>query len=167
MVVSPRPAIAMSGDEVYAFLGEQRSATIATIGPSGQPHLVAMWFAVVGDELWIETKAKSQKAVNLLRDDRVTLLVEAGYTYDSLRGVSLECRAIVSNDAGDLWRVGVSLFERYVGPYADELAPAVEAMIYNRVAVRLDVIRTRSWDHRKLGLAPIALGGTTARSLTL
>jgi len=28
--------------------------------------------------------------------------------------------------------------------------------------VRFDPERTRSWDHRKLGLDPIPLGGTTA-----
>jgi hypothetical protein len=28
--------------------------------------------------------------------------------------------------------------------------------------VRVDVERVRSWDHRKLGLDPIPVGGTTA-----
>ena len=35
-------------------------------------------------------------------------------------------------------------------------------MARNRVVVRLDVDRVRSWDHRKLGLDPIELGGSTA-----
>ena len=34
-----------------------------------------------------------------------------------------------------------------------------------RVAVRIEVSRTRSWDHRKLGMDPIPLGGTTAAFL--
>jgi hypothetical protein len=33
------------------------------------------------------------------------------------------------------------------------------------VAIRLDVERTRSWDHRKLGMDPIPLGGSTAEPL--
>jgi hypothetical protein len=37
-------------------------------------------------------------------------------------------------------------------------------MLQKRVAVRLDVDRVRSWDHRKLGMDPIPLGGTTAPS---
>ena len=40
----------------------------------------------------------------------------------------------------------------------------VEMMMNKRVVVRVDVERTRSWDHRKLGLPPMALGGTTAPS---
>jgi len=38
-------------------------------------------------------------------------------------------------------------------------------MAKNRVVVRLDVARTRSWDHRKLGLPEMELGGTTAEFL--
>lgn len=49
-----------------------------------------MWYAVVDGEIWLETKAKSQKAVNLTRDPRVSFLIEDGNTYDTLRGVSFE-----------------------------------------------------------------------------
>ena len=38
-------------------------------------------------------------------------------------------------------------------------------MLHKPVAVRLDVERVRSWDHRKLGMEPIPLGGTTAAFL--
>jgi PPOX class probable F420-dependent enzyme len=126
------------------------------------PHLVAMWFAVVDGQVWFETKAKSQKVVNLRRDPRLSCLVEDGETYDALRGVSLEGRGAVVDDPAALWQVGVSLWERYYGPYDESMKPFVDAMLHNRVAVRLDVDRTRSWDHRKLGLDPIPLGGTTA-----
>ncbi len=37
---------------------------------TGMPHLVAMWYAVLDGEIWFETKAKSQKVVNLRRDNR-------------------------------------------------------------------------------------------------
>jgi hypothetical protein len=35
-----------------------------------------MWYAIVDGQIRIETKAKSQKAVNLRRDDRLSFLVE-------------------------------------------------------------------------------------------
>jgi hypothetical protein len=123
-----------------------------------------MWFAVVDGQIWFETKAKSQKAQNLRRDDRLTFLVEDGLTYDTLRGVSMEGRAVIVDDPEALWRVGVSVWERYTGPYTDEARPLVEYMINKRIAVRLDVERVRSWDHRKLGLEPMPVGGTTAPS---
>ncbi len=162
----------MTQDEVADFVREQRTATVATYGPRGAVHLVAMWYAVLDgpggpDEpvLWIETKAASQKVVNLRRDDRMSVLVEAGDTYDQLRGVALEGRGVVVEDPTVVWDVCVDVFERYQGPYSEELRPLVEEMARKRVAVRLEVDRTRTWDHRKLGLPAMEVAGSTAGSL--
>ena len=165
MGTNQRSQITMTDDEVAEFLEQQRSATMATLGPSGTPHLVAMWYAVLDGQIWFETKSRSQKAVNLRRDPRITCMVEAGDTYDTLRGVSIEGTGTIVEDPDDLWKVGVSVWERYNGPYSDEVAPLVEFMLHKRIAVRIDVDRVRSWDHRKLGMDPIPLGGTTARYL--
>jgi PPOX class probable F420-dependent enzyme len=165
MGTNQRAQITMSDDEIAAFLAEQRVATMATVGPGGMPHLVAMWYAVIDGVLWFETKGRSQKAVNLGRDPRITVLVESGHTYDSLKGVSLEGRGVVVDDPDALWAVGVSVWERYTGPYTEEMRPFVEMMLNKRVAVRVDVERTRSWDHAKLGMDPMPLGGSTAAFL--
>ena len=163
--MNQRAQVVMSADEVSRFLDEQRVATLATLGPSGQPHLVAMWYAVLDGVLWFETKAKSQKAANLRRDGRVTVMIETGDTYDALRGVALEGRATIVDDPDALWAVGVNVWERYNGPYTEDARPMVVFMLTKRVAVRLDVERTRSWDHRKLGLPALPLGGSTAAHL--
>lgn len=164
MGTNQRSQVTMTDEEISAFLASQRTATLATFGPSGHPHLVAMWFGLIDGVIWFETKAKAQKAQNLLRDPRATVLVEDGLTYDTLRGVSLEGTAEVLDDPDALWAVGVSVWERYNGPYSEEVKPLVEFMLLKRVAVRFNVERVRSWDHRKLGLDPIPLGGSTAPS---
>lgn len=160
-----RSQVEMSDDEINEFLVRSRSSTMATLGPTGTPHLVAMWYAVIDGKIWFETKSRSQKAVNLRRDPRITVLVEDGHTYDTLRGVSIEGTAEIVEDPEALWAVGVNIWERYNGPYTEDLAPLVEFMLHKRVAVRVDATRTRSWDHRKLGMDPIELGGTTAEFL--
>lgn len=152
MGVNQRAGIVLSEAEVAELLAAARTATLATVGPNGQPHLVAMWFAVLDGHVWFETKAKSQKAVNLRRDPRVSVLVEDGTTYEELRGVSLEGTAEPSEDPEALWRVGVNLWERYYGPYTEDARPLVEEMLAKRVAFRVRSQRIRSWDHRKLGL---------------
>jgi PPOX class probable F420-dependent enzyme len=164
-LANQRAQIVMSHDEVVAFLHQQRSSTVATYGPQGQIHLVGMWYAVMDDTIWVETKSKSQKAVNLRRDPRMSFLVEDGHTYDQLRGVAMEGTGVVIDDPDVVWDVCHNVFERYNGPYSEELRPFVEVMAKNRVAVRLDVDRVRSWDHRKLGLPAMELGGTTAASV--
>lgn len=165
MGTNQRAQIQMTEDEIAAFVEQSRTATMATIGPDGLPHLVAMWYAVIDGVIWFETKGRSQKAVNLGRDNRITVLIESGQTYNELKGVSLEGRAEVLDDADALWAVGVSVWERYTGPYTEQMRPFVELMLNKRVAVRVDVERIRSWDHAKLGMDPMPLGGSTAAFL--
>ena len=162
--VNQRAQIALTEDEIAGLLAGIRSMTVASIGPDGQPHLVAMWFAVLDGDICFETKAKSQKAVNLRRDPRITCLAEDGDVYDELRGVAVEGRAEVSEDPDLLWRVGVAVWERYNGPYTEDIRPFVEAMLRKRVAVRVRAERVRSWDHRKLGLP--STGPATGSTVT-
>lgn len=157
-----RSRITMTDDEIATFIEQSRTATMATVGPGGAPHLVAMWYAVVDGQIWFETKAKAQKVKNLQRNGRLTVMIEDGMTYDTLRGVSLEGEGVIVEDPDQIWNMGVQVFERYNGPYSEEMKPFVEIMLQKRVAVRLDVDRVRSWDHRKLGMAPMDLAGTTA-----
>jgi len=162
MGVNQRAQIRMTKDEIAEFIERGRTTTLATNGPDGTPHLVAMWYAVLDGDIWFETKLKSQKVRNMLRNTRVTCMVEDGLTYDVLRGVSVEGTAVVSEDPDNVLKVGINVWERYYGPYTPDQRPMVEAMMNKRVVVRVVADRVRSWDHRKLGLAPMPLSGTTA-----
>ena len=161
-MANQRSQVVMTDDEVAAFLEQQRSSTLGTYGPQGQIHLVGMWYAVLDGAIWFETKKKAQKTLNLRRDPRCSFLVETGHTYDQLRGVAIEGTAGIVEDEAVVWGVCVAIFERYHAPYSEEMRPVVELMAHNRAAIRLDPGRTRSWDHRKLGMAPMELGGSTA-----
>jgi PPOX class probable F420-dependent enzyme len=160
-----RTKIVMSDDEIAEFIERSRTATMATVLPSGRPHLVAMWYAVLDGEIWFETKAKSQKAVNLRRDSTITTMIEDGDTYNTLRGVSIDGTAEIVDDPETILRVGIIVWERYTGPYTEEMRPFVDQMMNNRIAVRVVPSRLRSWDHRKLGLPEMPVGGSTAQYL--
>jgi PPOX class probable F420-dependent enzyme len=164
MGTNQRAQVTMTEDEIASFLQVSRTATIATLGRDGYPHLVAMWYGLIGGKVYFETKAKSQKAVNLRRDPRVSCSIEAGETYDQLRGVCIQGTAAIIDDTGsdEYWAAGASVFERYQGPYSEEMRPGLELMMNKRIVVRIDPARIRSWDHRKLGLPPMALSGSTA-----
>jgi len=167
MGVNQRATIVMTPAEVWDFLARSRTATVASVGPDGMPHLVAMWYGIIGDAVYIETKAKSQKAVNLRRDPRMVFMVEAGTSYDTLRGVSLEGTAAIieASDREEYWAAARSVYERYTGPYTDEARPVLEFMMNKRVVVRLTPRRVRSWDHRKLGMDRLGTTGSTAASI--
>ena len=168
MGINQRAQVRMTDDEVASLLGQCRTATIATTGPSGFPHLVAMWYGLLGGKVYFETKAKSQKVVNLRRDPRISCSVEAGESYDQLRGIAIEGMAAIIDDTSsdEYWAAAVSLFERYQGPYTEQMRPFVEQIMNKRVVVRVDPLRVRSWDHRKLGLPEMPAAGSTATPLS-
>jgi PPOX class probable F420-dependent enzyme len=152
--VNQRKTIRMTPDEVETFLGERRAMTMCSISPDGSIHAVAMWYGFLDGCVTVETKAKSQKVQNLRRNPRLTVLFEDGDYYEELRGVELVGRGEIVEDQDQLWRLGVSVFERYYGTYSDDMKPFLETMLHKRVAIKLHVDRTVSWDHRKLGLPP-------------
>ena len=86
---SRRDLIRMTDDELHAFLDEQRIVQVTTLGPTGRPHLMPLWYVPDGETLLGWTFAKSQKAKNLERDPHVTLTVqnsENPYEYVEIRG---------------------------------------------------------------------------------
>jgi PPOX class probable F420-dependent enzyme len=150
--VKQRDQIKMTPDEIDAFLHERRPMTMCTLNHDGSIHAVAMWYGFLDGSIAIETKGKAQKAVNLSRDAKLTCMFEDGDYYEELRGVELVGTAEIVDDPEKMLELGISVFERYYGAYTDELKPFVETMLHKRVVVKLNVERTVSWDHRKLGL---------------
>lgn len=162
---SPREIMRMTDDEMDEFIQGSRTALLTTAGPRGWPHVVPMWFGYFDGMIWFETHSRSQKVLNLRRDNKVTVTVERGYTYDQLRGVSIEGEAEIIEDPELLWRIGVSEWERYHGPYSEEVArPEIEAMLHRRVGIKVTPVKTRSWDHRKLDMEPAPIAGSTAET---
>ena len=80
--------IAMSQEELDAFLAAERTCRVATASPQG-PHNTPLWFVWDGTALWLTSIVKSQRWTDLERDPRVAVLVDAGEAYDQLRGVEL------------------------------------------------------------------------------
>jgi PPOX class probable F420-dependent enzyme len=150
--VNQRKQIVMTPSEIDAFIHEKHPMTMCTIGLDGNIHAVGMWYGFLEGAMAVESKAKAQKVVNVRRDPRVTCLVQTGESYEELRGVSIIGRAEVVEEPDRIWAIGVSVVDRYYGPYTDALKPAVEAMIHKRVGIKVNPIRVISWDHRKLAL---------------
>jgi PPOX class probable F420-dependent enzyme len=149
--MSRRDQIRMTDDELRGFLGDQRTLICATNGVGGWPHLMPLWFVVRGDDLWAWTYAKSQKVRNLERDPRVTLQIEAGETYDQLRGVMFEATAELHRDTEVVAALGAELLARYGAGTTVQVNDAIRAQAAKRVAVQFVSRRTVTWDHRKLG----------------
>jgi PPOX class probable F420-dependent enzyme len=150
--LSRRDQIKMSDEEVAAFLSDERTVICATNGPHGWPHLMPLWYTVRDGNIWAWTYAKSQKVMNLERDPRATLQVEAGEEYAELRGVMIEADATVHHDTELVTEFGLRLFERYGNATGGEqFKDVVRAQAAKRVALEFVTRRIATWDHRKLG----------------
>lgn len=163
--MSRRGQITLSPDEQLELLQGARVAVVSTIGPRGWPHSMPMWFTLrepegesLSDgpsrELWVWTYAKSQKARNLERDPRATLLIETGEEYLELRGVQIEAEAELIRDPERVLEFGKELTVAYsegIDSIEGDAAAALQAQAAKRVAIRFEAKRVATWDHRKLG----------------
>lgn len=131
------------------MLDTARTAILVTIGPDGVPDPAAMWFVVRDGQIVMRTYAKSQKVRNVERDPRVAVLVEDGETYDTLRGLQLTGRVVLSRDVDEVLDVVEGLARKYEG--ADGLdRDALRDYAGKQAVLRLEVDRRVSWDHAKL-----------------
>lgn len=152
-----RDRVAMTAEEAAAFLVGSRKVQLATINPDGAPHLVTMYYTLIGGQIAFWTYRASQKARNLARDPRVTCLVETGDGYFDLLGVQVMGVARLVEDLSGVLEIGRGV----AGGMADVPADAVEDYVahaaHKRVGYIVEPRRVISWDHRKL-----AGGGTNS-----
>ena len=67
----------MTPEEVRAFLMEgTRTGKLATVGATGEPHVVPIWFVMDGDDVIFTTGLGSAKGRNMQREPRVAMAEE-------------------------------------------------------------------------------------------
>lgn len=62
--------------QAQALLGSDAVAHVWTNNPDGTPQVSVVWMVARGDQILFGTDARSQKARNLARDDRIVLSIE-------------------------------------------------------------------------------------------
>jgi hypothetical protein len=142
--------LAMTEAERDAFLASERTCRVASIGRDGAPHVTPLWFAWDGVALWLTSIVRSQRWADLQRDNRVSVIVDAGGPFTELRGVELRG---VAEAVGEVPRTGEPV------PELD----APERLFYGKYAggrvghdgrhawLRVTPQKIVSWDFRKLG----------------
>ena len=129
----------ISWDEVADRLAPARSYWLVTISPSGAPHAVPVWGAVVDGALHCYTSQDTVKARHLTRDPRVTIHLESAEhvvvvdgTFDTLGPPA---------DHPDVVR---ALDRKYPDPADAVYLPSHDPTV--DVLYRLVPLRARLWD---------------------
>ena len=145
-----RDRVAMTGEEIEAFLAANRKVQIATINSDGTPHLVAMYYVMLGGRIAFWTYRTSQKALNLARDPRLACLVETGEEYFDLMGVQVTGTVTCVQDQAGVLEIGRGVAGSMGGVPADALEDYVAQAARKRFGYIVEPTRIASWDHRKL-----------------
>lgn len=141
--------IAMSPEEVDAFLAEQRTCRVATVGPDG-PHATPLWFVWDGTHFWLYSITRSQRWADLMKDPRIGIVVDSGHDYFELHGVEITGTVEV---IGEVPRSGEANAE--LAPVERVFARknfGADEMFHDGKHAWLRVTPTKiaSWDFRKL-----------------
>jgi PPOX class probable F420-dependent enzyme len=105
-------AAEMTLDARRAFLTEgTRTAVLATTREDGRPHAAPIAFVLDDDDILFLTNAETVKGRNLLRDPRVTLVVDD--EAPPFAFVMIEGTAVASRDVGNLEQVARRISQRY------------------------------------------------------
>jgi hypothetical protein len=89
----PREAIAMTRDELLAFLGAQRWVALGTLDPDGTPAGDVVPVALDGERLRFAVPRGSRADDNIRRDPRVCCAADEFPSYFEIRGAVAHGRA--------------------------------------------------------------------------
>ena len=97
-------------------------ATVVTLMPDGQPQALLTWVDTDGDNVLVNTEPQRQRARNLRRDPRLTVLIHSAdnpWDWSEVRG------HVVDTIGGDEARAHIdALSNKYVGTdYANPIGP--------------------------------------------
>ncbi|WP_020525671.1 pyridoxamine 5'-phosphate oxidase family protein [Catelliglobosispora koreensis] len=148
--MSDRAKAAMTDQEIQDFLGANTKMQLATINRDGTPHLVTMFYSYVDGQVAFWTYRSSQKALNLARDPRLTVLVEDGKDYFELRGVQINGVVDLIDDPAGVLGVGKLIAKDLTGVPEEGLDEFIAWTARKRLAYFVRPTRVSSWDHRKL-----------------
>ena len=142
--------IAMSASERDEFLASERTCRVASIGRDGSPHVTPLWFVWDGTSLWLTSIVRSQRWSDLQRDNRVSVIVDAGAPFTELRGVELRGAAEV---VGEVPRTGAPVPELETPEqlFADKYAGGRMHHDGRHAWLKVTPSKIVSWDFRKIG----------------
>src|SRR4029450_711903 len=143
MPTNRRQQIRLSPDERAAFFRERKKTALATIDKDGFPHIVAMNYVVLDGAFYMTSYGKAQKVVNIRRNPKVALMIEAGDEYAELRGVMIRGRCEILDDEASVR----AAFEARAGAQASAspVQPGARGSAPKRAVLKMRPEKGVSW----------------------
>src|SRR5215470_16607228 len=141
MAINRRQQIQLSPDEQTAFFRERKKAALATIDGDGFPHVVAMNYFARDGAFYMTSYGKAQKVVNIRRNPKVAVMIEAGDEYAELRGVMIRGRCEILEGEASV----TAAFEARAEAGASSVQPGALASAPKRVVLKIVPEKVVSW----------------------
>ncbi len=140
-------------DQIIAILNAANDLTIATNRADGYPQATVVSFVNDGLAVYFGTWAKSQKALNIARDERVSIAITDPYkNWSEIKGVSIGGRARRLTDPAELAKVGQIMVRKFpqIADFAKTMQETEMAMFRIDAEVISILDYTQGFGHTEL-----------------
>jgi PPOX class probable F420-dependent enzyme len=126
------------------FADGLRFASLATVNADGSPHQTVIWYILEGDTVVLNGAAGRVWIENLQRDPRLSLSVEDGYRWMSVRGT------VERVDRGAIGQADAAISARHYHAAEPEVAEQLihgQFELQERVSFRLSLAASKLYYH--------------------
>ncbi|MCS7002252.1 MAG: pyridoxamine 5'-phosphate oxidase family protein [Dehalococcoidia bacterium] len=102
-------------EEWHPYLERQLVGRLATVTPTGTPHLTPIWYMILDGGLYVGTQATRKKYRNIVANRAVSFCVDSGGRETDIEAVIIEGRAEDVDDPEILAKWNEKLLARYFG----------------------------------------------------
>ncbi len=95
------------------FLTEQKILRLATIDKNKTPHIAPVWYRYSGKKFYIGTNTKTQKARNVMKNNKVSGCVDVGINAPNIYGVLIQGKANLILENSKVKTIAKKILLRY------------------------------------------------------
>jgi hypothetical protein len=129
---------------------DARVAHVGTVLPTGEPHVVPLWFVWLEDAVYASSRRGSQVCRNVLRDPRVAIQVDIGRSWTEQAGILFHGVAEpLAPDHPSGKRALSAWFDKYREELSGRGFAAYTELIRHPVLLRVRPERFSTWIHAR------------------
>lgn len=117
---------------------------LATSSPSGEPHVVPVWYELDGETVRVGTHSRTIKARNIESTGRAAFCVDVGVRSPGIRGVAGSGAARLVRDPAAVRGVARRIIARYIDADSDSARALLRE---TDCIIEILVERASSWEH--------------------
>ncbi|HEY5858989.1 MAG TPA: pyridoxamine 5'-phosphate oxidase family protein [Actinomycetota bacterium] len=136
-------------DVLRRMFRDQPACRVGTVRPDGGPYVAVRWFVWLDDEIWVSTRSGDSTWEHVLRDPRVSIVIDRGRDWAELAGVRIEGVAeMFPAEHPDLRGPMSAWHEKYRSMLGGDSFERLTRDVVSLGFLRVAPSRVDAWDHR-------------------